>query len=78
MKIVEHSTSFPASGKWGAVADGLEVFSPSELPEDVYLETVDKLEALRREGQRVLDLSVSVARDSVAGMIRVTARGVRG
>lgn len=76
MRIVEHSATFPASGKWGSVADGKEMFSLTDLPDEVYSSTVDKLEALRRDGKRVLDLSVSVTRDEVAGMIRVTARGV--
>jgi hypothetical protein len=75
MRVIEHTRSFPAFGKWGAVADGQEPFSLIELPEDVYAATVDQLESIRRNGKRVLDLSVSVTRGD-EGTIQVTARGV--
>lgn len=76
MRHIEHVATFPAFGKWGAVADGQETFALMDIPSEAYSSTVERLEDLRRNGSRVLDLSVSIERDAVAGMIRVTARGV--
>lgn len=76
MRQLEYTATFPAFEKWGDVADGKEPFSLIDIPQDVYAETVDKLEGLRRDGKRVLDLSVSITRDDVHGMIKVTARGI--
>lgn len=76
MRRVEYSASFDAFGKWGDVADGNEPFALTDIPEDVYSETVEKLENIRKAGERVLDLSVSIMRGDDDGKIRVTARGV--
>lgn len=76
MRQLEYTATFPAFEKWGDVADGKASFSLFDIPQDVYANTVDRLEGLRRDGKRVLDLSVSITRDDVQGMIKVTARGI--
>ena len=76
MRQLEYTATFPAFEKWGDVADGKASFSLFDIPQDVYANTVDRLEGLRRNGKRVLDLSVSVTRDEEPDTIRVTARGI--
>lgn len=76
MRQLEYTATFSAFERWGDVADGKESFRLIDIPQDVYAETVDKLEGLRRDGKRVLDLSVSITRDEEPDTIRVTARGI--
>ncbi len=70
MRQLEYTATFPVFEKWGDVADGKEPFSLFDIPQDVYAETVDRLEGLRRNGKRVLDLSVSITRDEEPDTIR--------
>lgn len=73
MTRIEHTATFTPFGKWVDVADGLASFALTDLPRDVYDQTVGQFEAMRRAGTRVLDLAISVSRDG--DMIRATARG---
>ena len=75
MRRIEKVASFPAFGKWGDVADGKAEFSLIDIPSEAYSATVEPFEDMRRRGERVLDLSVSITRGE-AGTIQVMARGV--